>query len=184
MSTRYKFWEQYASYFVTYAVVDWVDVFTRNEYRRMVVDSILHCVANKGLVVHGWVLMSNHVHLLISLEQGSVATLSDIMRDMKKYTAMQLIKCIKENPQESRKEWMMAIFEKAGKLNSNNTNYQFWRQDNHPLILNDDGKYGKALEYIHQNPVTAGLVDDAIAYPWSSAKDYAGGKGMIPITML
>jgi putative transposase len=122
--------------------------------------------------------------MLVSLQQGSNNTLSDIMRDMKKYTAMQLIKNIKENPRESRKEWMVAIFEKAGKYNSNNTNYQFWQQDNHPLILNDDGKYSKALEYIHQNPVTAGLVDDSLAYPWSSAKDYAAGKGIIPITML
>jgi putative transposase len=128
--------------------------------------------------------MTNHVHMLVSLQQGSNNTLSDIMRDMKKYTAMQLIKNIKENPRESRKEWMAAIFEKAGKYNSNNTNYQFWQQDNHPLILNDDGKYSKALEYIHQNPVTAGLVDDSLAYPWSSAKDYAAGKGIIPITML
>jgi putative transposase len=128
--------------------------------------------------------MTNHVHMLVSLQQGSNNTLSDIMRDMKKYTAMQLIKNIKENPRESRKEWMVAIFEKAGKYNSNNTNYQFWQQDNHPLILNDDGKYSKALEYIHQNPVTAGLVDDSLAYPWSSAKDYAAGKGIIPITML
>jgi putative transposase len=150
----------------------------------IVVDSILHCINNKGLIVHGWVLMTNHVHMLVSLQQGSNNTLSDIMRDMKKYTAMQLIKNIKENPRESRKEWMVAIFEKAGKYNSNNTNYQFWQQDNHPLILNDDGKYSKALEYIHQNPVTAGLVDDSLAYPWSSAKDYAAGKGIIPITML
>ncbi len=184
MSTRYKFWDRHATYFVTFAVVEWVDVFTRNNYRKIVVDSIIYCINNKGLFVHGWVLMTNHVHLLISLAEDSPVTLSDIMRDMKKYTAMHLIKNIKENPQESRKDWMLAIFEKAGKYNSNNTNYQFWKQDNHPIILNENDRYSKALEYIHQNPVTAGLVDNPTSFPWSSAKDYAGDTGMIAITVL
>jgi REP element-mobilizing transposase RayT len=114
MSIRYKFWDSYATYFVTFAVVDWIDVFTRNDYRKIVVDSINYCVHNKGLIVHGWVLMTNHLHLLISRQNDNANSFSDIMRDMKKYTAMHLIKSIKENPQESRKEWMIDLFERAG----------------------------------------------------------------------
>jgi REP element-mobilizing transposase RayT len=126
MSVRYKFGDSHATYFVTFAVVNWVDVFTRNDYREVVVKSINHCISYKGLVVHAWVIMSNHVHLLISL-QGDNSSFSDVMRDMKKYTAMQLIKSIRENPQESRKDWMIRLFQVAGKYNSNNTNFQFWR---------------------------------------------------------
>ena len=184
MSIRYKFWDSHATYFVTFAVVNWVDVFTRDDYRQIVTDSICHCIAQKGLVVHGWVLMTNHMHLLISLQEQNDATFSDIMRDMKKYTAMQLIKNIRENPQESRKEWMMSLFEKAGKSNSNNTNFQFWRQDNHPIHIKDDEHYSKTLEYIHNNPVSSGLVEDPAAYIWSSAKDYNNKKGLIPVMML
>lgn len=84
-----------------FAVVEWVYVFTRNEYRQIVVDSLRFCLQSKGLAEYGWVLMTNHIHLLISLEQNSEVTLSDILRDMKKYTAMQLLKNIKENPHES-----------------------------------------------------------------------------------
>ena len=184
MSTRYKFAEKYAIYFVTFAVVEWVDVFTRNDYRQIVVNSILYCCEHKGLLVHGWVLMTNHVHLLISLSDESGNTLSDVMRDMKKYTAMQLIKAIRENERESRREWMMRIFSNAGRNNSNNKNYQFWQQDNHPLQISDMQKCGKALEYIHQNPVEAGIVDEPTGYVWSSARDYAGKSGPIPIVFL
>ena len=52
MSIRYKFGDNYATYFVTFAVVDWIDVFTRNDYREIVVNSINYCINNKGLIVH------------------------------------------------------------------------------------------------------------------------------------
>jgi REP element-mobilizing transposase RayT len=185
VSVRYKFFDSFSSYFVTFAVVEWVDVFTRDDYRNIFVESVKHCIANKGLIVHGWVLMTNHVHMLISLQQNGVgSSLSDVMRDMKKFTAMQIIKSIKENRQESRREWMMAIFESAGRRNSNNTMYQFWQQDNHPIAVKDYAHYSKMLEYIHENAVVAGFVNTATAYPWSSAEDYANGQGKIPISIL
>jgi len=71
MSTRYKFGDEYKGYFATFAVVEWIDVFTRNEYREIFVESLSYCIKNKGLVVHAWVLMSNHVHLLISLKENN-----------------------------------------------------------------------------------------------------------------
>jgi len=61
--------------------------------------------------------------------------LEDIMRDMKRHTSEQLKIAVQSNPQESRKEWMMDLFGKAGKANSNNNNFQFWQQDNHPIQL-------------------------------------------------
>ncbi len=77
--------------------------------------------------------MSNHAHLVISCKTGS--KWADIIRDLKKYTAYTILKEIKESLVENRKEWMLFLFAKAGKQNSNNTNYQFWQQDNHPIEL-------------------------------------------------
>ena len=76
------------------------------------------------------------------------------------------------------------MFQKAGKQNSNNINFQFWKQDNHPIQIKDSDQYAKTLAYIHNNPVNSGLVEIAEAYPWSSAKDYCNETGMIPISML
>jgi REP element-mobilizing transposase RayT len=184
MSTRYKYTEKYAAYFVTFSVVEWVDVFTRNEYRKIFTDSLSFCIANKGLNVHGWVLMTNHAHLIISLDENVTHTLSDVLRDLKKFTAMQILKNITENERESRRKWMINIFSHAGKNNSNNTNFQFWQQDNHPIMLNSDEKLGRAMEYIHNNPVKAGIVDLQEEYIWSSSRDYSGNFGIVPVCKL
>jgi REP element-mobilizing transposase RayT len=184
MSTGYKFSDKYAYYFVSFAVVEWIDVFTRDEYRLVFTNSLNHCINNKGLIVYGWVIMTNHVHLVISLNAETNSTLSDIMRDLKKYTAMHLIKAIRENLQESRREWMIRMFNFAGRNNSNNSNFQFWQQDNHPILLKDAGLLSRAMHYLHQNPVVAGLVDNASAFIWSSARDYEGKAGLVKVTVL
>jgi REP element-mobilizing transposase RayT len=128
--------------------------------------------------------MTNHVHLVMSLTAETNNTLSDIMRDLKKYTAMQLIKAIRENLQESRREWMMRMFDFAGRSNTNNKNFQFWQQDNHPILLKDAGMLSRAVHYLHQNPVVGGFVDEPSAFMWSSARDYEGRVGLVKVTVL
>jgi hypothetical protein len=78
---------------------------------------------------------------------------------------------------------MLAMFEKAGRHNSNNKFYQFWQQDNHPILLKDVARLSKAPEYIHNNPVTCGMVNKAEGYPWSSAGDSIGQKGVVNVSI-
>lgn len=101
MASSYKFYNGNGIYFITFAVVEWVDVFTRKEYAEIVVESLRFCQAEKGLVIHAWCIMSNHIHLIIS-KQGE-KDLHEIMRDLKKYTATSIIKAI-ETSNESRKK--------------------------------------------------------------------------------
>ena len=136
-------------------------------------DSLRFCQGNKGLEIYAWCIMSNHVHLIIGTSQ---MPMQDIIRDLKKYTSVKIIEAIKENQQESRKEWLLWMFERAGKKNSNNTNYQFWQQDNHPIELSNNEMMIQKLNYIHQNPVEEGIVLSSEAYLYSSAKNYAGMK--------
>jgi REP element-mobilizing transposase RayT len=179
MSRKYKFRNPDGVYFVSFATVHWIDVFTRPVYKNILVENLNYCVENKGLKIWAWVIMSNHLHLLISSETNNCA---DILRDFKRVTSKSILKTIEENPQESRKEWMLWMFERAGKKNSNNTKYQFWQQHNQPIdVLNNTDKTLNALNYIHENPITEGFTDIAEHYPYSSAMDYAGGKGMIKI---
>ena len=126
--------------------------------------------------------MNNHVHLIISSQQSR---LEDIMRDMKKFTSGELIRAIESNPQESRKNWMLWLFRSAGEMNPNNKNYQFWQQDNHPIVLDKSAIIQQKLNYIHDNPIRAGLVYEPWQYPYSSALDYYGkGTGMLPLELL
>ncbi|MBN1597060.1 MAG: transposase [Bacteroidales bacterium] len=176
MSRKYKFRDQSAIYFVSFATVFWIDVFTRKVYKDILVESINYCVENKGLLIYGWVIMSNHVHLIIGTCDKK---LQDIMRDLKKFSSKAIIEAIKENPKESRKEWILTMFEEAGSKNSNNSRYQFWQQHNQPIVLNNADIFEQKLNYIHENPVKSGFVNETVDYPYSSANDYSGEKGMV-----
>ncbi len=126
MDGKYRISNPEGVYFITFAVVDWIDVFTRNRYREIFVDSLNYCIDKKGLVVYAWVLMSNHVHLVCKAEERN---LSDIIRDLKRHTSKSILRSIEEEP-ESRRDWMLCQFDKAGTNNSNNKFFQFWQQDN------------------------------------------------------
>jgi|SRR5690606_473576 len=183
MSERgYKIRNQQGLHFITFAAVEWVDVFTRQKYRDILIESLEYCIKHKGLNLHAWVIMSNHVHFIMSAKEEFM--LSDILRDFKKFTSIKIIEAIKNNPYESRKDWMLTIFKTKGKENTRNSTYQFWRQDNQPIELSDNNMIDQRLNYIHNNPVEASIVEKAEDYLYSSAKDYCGEQGLIRLELL
>ncbi len=182
MSSKYKIQDHQALHFITFATVQWVDALSRPVCKHIVVDSLLYCQREKSLVLYAFVIMSNHVHLIASALEGK--NLSDILRDFKKYTSKQLLKEIAENPQESRKNWLMWIFKSAGEKNSNNKSFQFWQQDNRPIQLSTNEMIDQRLDYIHENPVKEELVWKADHYPFSSAANYAGRKGLLEVVLI
>jgi putative transposase len=182
MSSKYKVGEDAIPHFVTFSVVGWVDVFSREQYKELFVESLKYCQQQKGMVLHAWVIMTNHVHLIISSDTNQ---LENIVRDLKKYTSKQIIKAIQENNSESRKEWMLNIFSFAGKSNNNNKDYQFWKQDYHPVELNNAEKIKQRLDYLHENPVRSGLVWEPWHYKYSSATDYYTKEhGLLKVELL
>jgi putative transposase len=168
-------------YYLTLTVVDWVDVFTRPIYRHIIIDSLAYCQREKGLILHAWVLMSNHIHLIASAKEGH--NVSDFLRDFKKYTNKKIIEAIKEAP-ESRRNWMLNRFEYAGRKDNKIKDYKFWQEGNEAKELVTTEFMLQKLNYIHENPVRAELVDKAIDYRYSSAIDYAGGKGILTVDLL
>ncbi len=176
----YKIRNKKEIHFVTFAVVEWVDVFTRKEYRDILIESLKFCQKEKGLLLHGWCIMSNHVHLIVSAKDEN---LSDILRDLKKFTSKQIIASIIKNETESRREWMLSIFRNQAEKNSHNVNYQFWRQDNQPKELYSPAFTVQKLNYLHNNPVEAGLVEKAEDYLYSGARNYVYGNssGLIEV---
>lgn len=176
----YKIRDQHSKYYLTFTVIDWIDVFTRKCYRDMILDSLEYCQKEKGLLVHGYVIMSNHVHCILSSKTGK---LSDTIRDFKSHTSKQIINSIQED-NESRKEWMLALFERKGLKNIRNKTYQFWQQSNHPIELHTNHFTDQKLDYIHNNPVVSGWVEKPEEYIYSSAKNYAGEIGLIEVELI
>ncbi|MGB3781255.1 MAG: transposase [Tunicatimonas sp.] len=180
MSEKYKFHDPDELYFITTTVVYFIDLFTRPAFKHIIVDSLRHCQQHKGLVVYAWCLMPSHLHAVVS-RQGT-ATLAEIMRDFKKYTSKQIIATL---PQinESRSDWLLRAFARAAAPKQRIQNYKVWQDGTHPIELHNATILRQKLHYIHDNPVVAEIVDEAEDYLYSSARDYAGRPGLLPVEM-
>ncbi len=180
MSDSYQIDDQYGTYYLTPTIVDWVDIFSRRQYRDVVTDSLGYCIKEKGLVLYGYVIMTNHLHLIVRSECGK---LLDTIRDFKKFTASKLLQAINDLP-ESRREWMLHRFEWNATKHDRNSKYQVWTHSNHAELVYSDKFFRQKLNYIHHNPVRAGLVEFPEDYLYSSAgvllKDKPGIVNVTP----
>ncbi len=179
MSNGYQIYDQEGMYFLTLQITGWIDIFTRKIYRDILVENLQYCQQHKGLVLFGYVVMSNHVHLIA---QSRTNHLSDWLRDFKSYVGKLLFDAI-QNEKEKRK-WMLSLFEEAGEKNSRNTNFQIWTHENHPEHLFSLNFAQQKLNYIHQNPVKAGIVEKPEHYLFSSARNYAGLSSLLDIEFI
>ena len=167
--------EQYSTYFVTFTIVGWVDVFTRKELNEIIVDSLKFCQKQKGLIINAYVIMSNHIHLIVRAAPDSEG-LSAIIRDFKKYTSKKILEFVLTDKKESRQEWMKIVFAYHAKYNKNNSKYQVWQQNNRPKMLIHPRFSQRIISYIHLNPVRSKIVDQPEDYVYSSARNYAEYK--------
>jgi REP element-mobilizing transposase RayT len=110
--------------------------------------------------------MTNHIHLVANVTDGSLGT---VLRDFKTYTSKELVKMISCNIKESKRDWMLRLFERAGKQNPLNINHQFWQNGNYPVLLYSANVIDQKIDYIHENPVRAGFVGAAHEFWYSSA---------------
>ncbi len=170
MSDKYKINDNEKAYFVTLTVVDWIDVFTRKNHKLSIVESLKYCQQHKGLVIFGWCLMPSHLHMIVKAEAEN--TLSDILRDFKKFTSKVIVRQIEEEP-ESRREWLLERFAKAGEPLKRIKNYKFWQDGNQAKEIYGNSFMEQKLDYIHNNPVEEMIVSKAEDYLFSSARNYA-----------
>ena len=177
MSRNYKFHNPEGVYFVSFAVVEWIDIFTRTQYKDIILESLKYSQKEKGMEIFAWCIMTNHVHLIFRSIKKQKPEL--LLGDIKRYTSKAIIKAIIDNPRESRKEWLLEQFKKVGAKSSNVNKYQFWRHDNKPIELWSNKVIDEKINYIHNNPVEEGLVFKAEDYVYSSAIDYSGEKGIL-----
>ena len=160
MAFAYVVKNQEAVHFVTFTVHQWVDVFTRQTYIDELINSLRYCQKEKGLEIFAWVIMSNHCHLIVRAAGDN--KLSDIIRDFKKYTSKRIYKAIEENVQESRKSWLLKVLSHEGRI-------WFWEEGYHGEEIITTEFFESKFNYIHLNPVRAGIVEKEEEYLNSSA---------------
>ena len=181
MSAGYKIKNQRGLHFLTFTLVGWVDLFTREIYRQIVIDALKFAQRERGLVLYAYVIMSNHIHLICRAD--GEYSLSRIIQHFKSFTANKIIKAVKR-PTESRRKWIQMVFKYHAKYNSRNSKYQVWIQDNHPVELYSPKFILQRLSYLHLNPLRAGIVKKPEHYVYSSASNYVGKPGIIEVEVI
>lgn len=180
MTTGYQIKDQNGLYFLTFQVVNWVDIFSRDIYRDIVLDSFDFAMKNKGLQLFAYVIMSNHVHLVANSSEGN---LSACIRDIKKYTSKRIVEAI-NSPTESRRDWVLPIFLRAASQHKRNNSYQVWTHENHAILLYSNDFIAQKIDYIHNNPVHSRIVEKPEDYLYSSARNYAGLSNYLEVDVL
>jgi len=152
--------------------VAWLPVFTRPETVSVVLDSWRYLQQHRGFQLFGYVILENHLHLI-----ASSFDLSKEMKDFKSFTARQIIDLLESGKVSvllNQLEWHKA----QHKVQSR---YQLWQEGNHPQLIQGEEMMLQKLEYIHNNPVSRGYVEEPIHWRYSSASNYAGKPGLIEV---
>ena len=169
---RYYFSEKHLPHFLTCTVVEWLPVFTRQEAVDILLDSWRYLIINRGLHLYGYVVLENHLHAVAMSEN-----LPALWSIFKSYTAKEIIRLL----QASNAETILKRMRFGCKAHRHDRIHQFWQEGSHPQVIENEGVLRQKLDYIHDNPVKRGFVDRPEHWRWSSARNYAGEKGLIDI---
>jgi len=161
-------------------LVGWVHLFDKVSYRQIVLDSLNYLSAEKKTQLNAFVIMSSHIHAILWPEIE--INLSDVIRDFKRFTSRKISK--KRRSKMQRKA--LEIFRKTRSENraQDVSTYQVWQEGSHPEAIFTEKFARQKMDYIHVNPVKAGLVETADQWLYSSARAYLLGKETYPPTDL
>ena len=170
--SRYRIGETEYPYFLTCTVVGWLPVFTRPEAVQIVFDCWDFLRQNREFVLYGYVVLENHLHLI-----ASAPDLTNAMKSFKMFTA----KAILELLERHSAEMLLRQFRALKLRHKTRSEYQVWQEGSHPKQIANDEMMRQKLEYMHNNPVKRGYVDEAVQWRYSSARNYAGVQGLIDV---
>jgi hypothetical protein len=175
--------EKQACYYFNYCTRDGVDLFIRPVYKQVVVHTLNHFIEHKGLVIYAWCLMSNQLQMFASIKKGF--DFAAMESELREFTTAKIHEALETEP-ESRRQWMMEHFHTSEGLLGLMKKFAVWDPLHLPLQL-DFRKCENLVEQfesIHDNPVRERIVDIAVDYKYSSARDYSGMPGLVHITKL
>ena len=170
--SRYRIYDNACPYFMTSTIVGWLPVFTRPKIVEIIFDSWSYLRQNRGFEVYGYVILENHLHLI-----ASSPNLAEDIGDFKSYTARRIIDML-ESVGATTLLKQLASHKSAHKADRD---YQVWQEGSHPEEIQSTEMMWQKLEYIHNNPVARGYVDDPLAWRYSSARNYARQPGLIEV---
>jgi len=168
--TRYRFGDQHYPHFMTSTVVAWLPVFSYPEFARVILDSWRFLQSQRDIDILAWVIMENHIHWI-----GVGAQLSKRVGQFKSFTATSILKLM----QEKGTKTLLQELRYYKLRHKTDQDHQLWQEGSHPIQIESEDVMWQKIEYIHNNPIRRGFVDDPTAWRYSSARCYAGKSGLL-----
>ena len=171
----FRFADGVCVYFVTFTVIDWLPVFINPEPTQIIVDSLRYCIREKGLRINAYVIMPNHLHLIVFDSKFDNECLRHTLVDFRKFTGRKLADYIENNLSES-----FAVVIRDKELSDRER--QVWQPGWHAEGLICENFWKQKMDYIHENPVRKGYVRLPEQWRYSSAGYWVNGEeGDIPV---
>jgi len=155
-------------YFITTSAIKHLPIFSIDTIPEIILDNLEFYRKKYGFKLHAYVIMPTHIHLLLWVPEN--ISISDILRDFKKYTSVQ----IKQILLETDSKYLPLLMEEGKKYK--NQEFKLWQPRSDKVLIESENILGIKLNYIHQNPVRKNYVQYAEEYPYSSAIDYLTEK--------
>ena len=169
---RYKIYEPTHPHFITCTVLNWIPIFTNQESVDIIIDSLKYLQKSDNLTIHAYVVLENHLHLIAKSND-----ISQSMARFKAHTARTLIKLLTEKNVTTILD-QLRFYKKAHKKDRE---YQLWQEGIKPKLIQSESMMLRYIDYIHNNPLKRGYVDEAKHWRYSSARDYEGVNGLLDI---
>ncbi len=175
MKSRYKAFEDDGIYFVTSSIIEWIPLFKSPNYYEILIKALSYRQKNGKMKLYAYVLMTNHFHLILSVDN-----ISKFMKELKSYTAHEIINLLKKHEEFS----LLEQLESNKKSHKTSSRYQIWQEGFHPQQILSEEMLLQKIEYIHQNPVRAGIVNNPEDWKYSSSSNYSKDEGILRIDPL
>jgi len=169
-------------YFVTTTVIGRKEILSNTPIAKIILQSLDFLRKDGRIKLFSYVIMPDHLHLVIlPLEyKGRNQTISDLMRDFKKFTSKRIIEKLKEHKREA----LLSFFSRSAKAYRGQM-YKVWEEGFFDENIYTQDFLNQKIQYIHHNPVKKGLVKEPEDYPFSSAKNFISkGKSFLEIDEL
>ena len=169
--SRYRIYETEFPYFMTCTIVGWLPVFARPEAATIILDSWKFLQKERSLQIFGYVIMENHLHLI-----GWRPDLAKAMKDFKSFTARKFVDFL-----ELCDSGLLEQLRHLKERHKMQSDFQVWQEGNHPQQIAHDAVMSQKMEYMHNNPIRRGYVDEPVHWRYSRLGIYAGMKGLIDV---
>ena len=174
MTRHFKINESVTSvYFITCTITQWLCIFKEEKYFAVIIDSLKYCMAHKGLILAGYVIMPTHLHMMSS--HSVDVRLPEIMRDFKHYTSTKIAELLETD----NNHLFLHVFRKATEGRTKKQNHKIWQDDYHPVAITSEKWFREKIEYMHNNPVRKGFIESPEDWKYSSARNWIQGDDSI-----